>query len=59
MQNNISTLYILELESFVLKRAKISTILRRFAQKVKDIDRVAMIHMSRAKLACVQSQNRK
>ena len=33
MQNNIPTLYILELDSFVVKSAKISTILCPFVQK--------------------------
>ncbi len=33
MENNIPTLYILELDSFVVKNAKISTILCPFVQK--------------------------
>ena len=35
MQNNIPTLYILELDSFVVNSAKISTILCFFVQKIK------------------------
>ncbi len=35
MQNNIPTLYILTLDSFVVKSAKISTILCLFVQKIK------------------------
>ena len=35
MQNNIPTLYILELDSSVAKTAKISTILYHFVPKVK------------------------
>ena len=35
MQNNIPTLYILKLDSFVVKSAKISTILCHFVQKKK------------------------
>ena len=42
MENNIPTLYILELDSFVVKSAKISTILCPFV-------RVAMVHMTQAK----------
>ena len=34
MENNIRTLYILELDSFVVKSAKISTILCHFVQKI-------------------------
>ena len=33
MENNIPTLYILELDSFVVKSAKMSTILCPFVQK--------------------------
>ena len=40
------TLYILELGSFVVKSAKISTILCPFVQKN---NRVAMVHMTQAK----------
>ena len=52
MQNNIPTLHILELESFVGKSAKISTILCPFAEKIKNLKkyRVAMVHMTRAVL---------
>ena len=35
MENNIPTLYILELDSLVVKSAKISTILCPFVQKIK------------------------
>ena len=35
MQNNIPTLYILKLDGFVVKSAKISTILCLFVQKTK------------------------
>ncbi len=37
MQNNVPTLYILELESFVVKSAKISTVLCPLAEKIKNI----------------------
>ena len=37
MQNNIPTLYILTLDSFVVKSAKISTILCLFVQKIKTL----------------------
>ena len=47
MQNNMFTLYILELDSFVAKSAKISTILYYFVifvQRIKkNIDRIAMV----------------
>ena len=43
MQNNIPTLYILELDSFVVKSAKISTILCLFVQKIKTVDRIALV----------------
>ncbi len=43
MQNNIPTLYILELDSFVVKSAKMSTILCLFVQKIKNVDRIAMV----------------
>ena len=50
MQNNIPTLYIVELDSSVLKNAKISTILRPIVQKnPQNIDRIAMVNMTRAK----------
>ncbi len=44
MQNNIPTLYILKLDSFVVKSAKISiaNILCLFVQKIKNIDCIAM-----------------
>ncbi len=35
MQNNIPTLYILELDSSVVKSARISTMLCPFVQKIK------------------------
>ncbi len=35
MENNIPTLYILELDSSVVKSAKMSTILCPFVQKIK------------------------
>ncbi len=40
MQNNIPTIYILELNISVAKSAKISTIL---SEKLKAIDRTAMV----------------
>ncbi len=47
MQNSIPTLYILELDSFVAKRAKTSTILRHLSKKLKkNIDRIAMRNMT-------------
>ncbi len=48
MQNNIPTLYILELDSFVVKSAKISTILCIFVQKIKNVDRIAMVTVTQA-----------
>ncbi len=48
MENNIPTLYILELNSFVVKSAKISTILCPFVQKILK-NNVAMVHMTQAK----------
>ncbi len=48
MQNNIPTLYILELDSFVVNSAKISTILCFFVQKIKNVDRVAMVTVTQA-----------
>ena len=50
MQNNIPTLYILELDSFVVK----SAILCLFAQKIKNVDRVAMVTVTQAMWACVK-----
>ena len=52
MQNNIPTLYILKLDSFVVKSAKISTILCLFVQKIKNVDRIAMVTVMQA--SCVQ-----
>ncbi len=44
MQNNIPTLYILELYSSVVKSAKILTILCRLVQNIKkNIDRVVTV----------------
>ena len=43
MQNNIPTLYILKLDSFVVKSTKISTILCLFVQNIKNVDRIAMV----------------
>ena len=43
MQNNIPTLYILKLDSFVVKSAQISTILFLFVQNIKNVDRIAMV----------------
>ncbi len=37
MENNVPTLYILELDSFVVKSAKISTILCPFVKKETTI----------------------
>ncbi len=54
MENNIPTLYILELDSFVVKSAKISTVLCPFVKKKQSCIRVAMVHMTQAKRACVQ-----
>ncbi len=51
MQNNIPTLYILKLDSFVVKSAKISTILCLFIQKIKNVDRVANVSL-RSVLIC-------
>ena len=49
MQNNISTLYILKLDNFVVKSAKTSTILCRFVQNKKKVDRIAMVTVTQAK----------
>ncbi len=43
MQNNIPTLYILKIDSFAVESAKISTILCLFVQKIKTVDRIAMV----------------
>ena len=48
MQNNIPTLDILKLDSFVVKSAKISTILCFFVQKVKNVDRISMVTVTQA-----------
>ena len=48
MQNNIPTLYILTLDSFVVKSAKISTILCLFVQKIKNVYRIAMVTVTQA-----------
>ncbi len=46
MQNNIPTLYILELDSSEDKSAKMSTILCPFVQKkINNIDCIAMVNM--------------
>ncbi len=50
MENNIPTLYILELGSFVVKSAKISTILCPFVQKKQSCIRVAMVWNGMEKL---------
>ncbi len=55
MQNNIPTLYILKLDSFVVKSAKISTISCLFVLKIKNVDRITMVTVTQAMLACVQS----
>ncbi len=50
MQNNIPTLYILKLDSFVIKSAKISTILCLiFVQNIKNVDRIAMVTVTQSK----------
>ncbi len=49
MQNNIPTLYNLKLDSFVVKSAKISTILCLLVQKMKNVVRIAMVTVPRAK----------
>ncbi len=52
MENNIPTLYILELDSFVVKSAKMSTILCPFVQEIlkkHSCIRVAMVHMTQVK----------
>ncbi len=47
MENNIPTLYILERDSFVVKSAKISTILFPFVQKIlKKTMLPCMVHMT-------------
>ncbi len=46
MQNNIPTLYILKLDSSVVKSAKISTIFCLFVQKIKNVDRIAMVNVT-------------
>ncbi len=47
MQNDIPSLYILKLDSFVVKSAKISTILCLFVQRIKNVDRIAMVTVTR------------
>ncbi len=49
MQNNIPTLYILKLDSFVVKSAKISTILCLFVQNIKNVDSIAMVTVTQVK----------
>ncbi len=49
MQNNIPTLYILKLDKFVVKSAKISTILCLFVHNIKNVDRIAMVTVTQAK----------
>ncbi len=48
MQNNIPTLFVLKLDSYVVKSAKISTILCLFVQKIKNVDRIAMVTVTHA-----------
>ena len=48
MRNNIPTLYILELDNFVVKSAKISTILCLFVRKIKNVDRIAIVTVTQA-----------
>ncbi len=48
MENNIPTLYILELGSFVVRSAKISTISCPFVQNKQSCICVAMVHMMQA-----------
>ncbi len=48
MQNKIPTFYILKRDSFVVKNAKISTILCLFVQKIKNVDRIAMVTVTQA-----------
>ncbi len=54
MRNNIPTLYILKLDSFVVKSANIPTILCLFLQDIKNFDRIAMVTVTQAKCTCVQ-----
>ncbi len=49
MQNNIPTLYILKLDNFVVKSAKISTILCLFVQNIKNVDGIGMVTVTQAK----------
>ncbi len=56
MENNIPTLYILELDSFVVKSGKNFSYFMPFRLKNKKKQsciRVAMVHMRQAKSACV------
>ena len=48
MQNNIPTLFVLKLDSYVVKSAKISTILCLFVQKIKNVNRIAMVTVTHA-----------
>ena len=48
MQNNIPILYILKLDSFAVKSSNISTTLCLFVQKIKNVDRVAMVTVTQA-----------
>ena len=56
MQNTQPTLYILEIDSFLVTSAKIFTIFFHFTQNIKIIDRVAVVRTSHvaSKGACVQ-----
>jgi hypothetical protein len=56
MQNNTCTptLYKLEIDSYVVRSAKLSYLFFHFAQKLKNNDRVAIAHMTRATLPHVQ-----
>ncbi len=49
MQNNIPTLYILKLDSFVVKSGKMSTIVCLFVQKMENVVHIAMVTVPRAK----------
>ena len=46
MKHNIPTLYILELDCFVVKRARISAILCPFVQKIKKKTIYTMVYMT-------------
>ena len=47
MQNNILTLHISKLDTFVVKSAEISTILCLFVQKIKNV-RIAMVTVTQS-----------